>query len=81
MYSKHYKVGQHILDAFEVECPASATYPLAAAVGHLHLYALRPGVQGVFAELLDHRGGAVDDLPDRVPVEVDVEVVGSWGGG
>jgi hypothetical protein len=63
MYSQHYKVGQHILDAFEVERPASATYPLAAAVGDLHLYARGPGVEVVFAKLLDHRGGAVDDLP------------------
>jgi len=39
------------------------TYPLAAAVGQLHLYALRTDVRGVFAKLLDHRGGAVDDLP------------------
>jgi len=44
--------------------PSSLTsQTLAAAVGHLHLYALRTGVRGVLRELLDHGGGAVDDLP------------------
>ncbi len=37
-------------------------HALAAAVGYLHLYARGTGVQGVLGELLDHRGGAVDDL-------------------
>src|SRR5215217_4452828 len=35
---------------------------LAPAVGYLYLYACGTGVQGVLRELLDHRGGAVDDL-------------------
>jgi len=37
-------------------------HALAAAVGHLYLHAGSAGVQGVLAELLDHGGGAVDDL-------------------
>ena len=50
-----------------MRCSASAhPYPdqhaLAAAVGYLYRHVRGAGVEGVLAELLDHRGGAVDHL-------------------
>jgi hypothetical protein len=37
-------------------------HTLAPSVGYLHLYARGTSVQGVLRELLDYRGGTVDDL-------------------
>jgi hypothetical protein len=37
-------------------------HALSATVGYLYLYTCGTRVQGVFGELLHHRGWAVDDL-------------------
>jgi len=58
-------------DELVVECPDDRAEEVAGLVGEV----LVAGIDEVLIPGLDA------DHPDRVPVEVDVEVVESWGNG